>query len=137
MSFHVPEVARLERHPLPEFSTTAADGNNGAFIVASVEPGWALFFIASDGLGWEHVSVTARRVARGEQVRTPTWKEMHFIKSLCWDPEDVVMQLHPRASEYVNCHPNCLHLWRPLGAEIPTPPAMLVGPVTRQETPVP
>lgn len=122
----MPEVARLEHHPSnPEFDTTAADGNNGCFISASPEPGWALFFIASDGLGWEHVSVHARR---GERTRTPTWKEMAFIKRLCLDAEDVVMQLHPRESEYVNLHPHCLHLWRPTGAEIPTPPALLVGP---------
>lgn len=64
----------------------------------------------------------------GSNDRTPTWDEMCFIKDQFWDAEDVVMQLHPAKSQYVNIHPNALHLWRPVGAEIPTPPAYLVGP---------
>jgi len=52
---------------------------------------------------------------------------MSWVKMLCWDPEDVVMQLHPRQSEYVNNHPNVLHLWRPVNEAIPTPPAIYVG----------
>lgn len=123
MSFHVPEAARLLTHPT--HGTTRADGNNGAFSIGSPEPGWALFLICSDGGGWEHVSIHANR--NGQQ-RTPTWKEMAHVKDLCWDAEDVVMQLHPRRSEYVNCHPNVLHLWRPVGAVIPTPPSIFVGP---------
>lgn len=45
-----------------------------------------------------------------------------------WDAEDVVMQLHPAQSVYVNHHPGCLHLWRPVSIAIPTPPAWMVGP---------
>jgi hypothetical protein len=52
---------------------------------------------------------------------------MVFIKGLFWDDDDVVMQLHPKRSEYVNQHPHTLHLWRPMTATIPTPPASLVG----------
>ena len=125
MSFHVPEANRMTHHPLPQFCSDAEDGNNGAFEMPSVEPGWSLFLIASDGGGWEHVSVHARR---GIQARTPSWREMCFVKDTFWDAEDVVMQLHPRKSEYVNCHPNCLHLWRPTEAHVPTPPALFVGP---------
>ena len=137
MSFYVPELARDVDHPI--LASTQADGNNGAFHLESPEPGWRLMLIASDGSEaphehswqWEHVSVHAHR-ANGQQ-RTPTWKEMCYVKRLCWDAEDVVMQLHPRESEYVNCHPNVLHLWRPRNQEIPTPPAILVGP-TQDET---
>src|SRR5262245_32080714 len=98
-------------------ASDASYGNNGAFDIESPEPGWRLAIIASDGsedcgvegaLGWEHVSL---RAYRGAQNRTPTWKEMAFIKGLFWDDEDVVMQLHPRKSEYVNVHPYVLHLW--------------------------
>jgi hypothetical protein len=53
---------------------------------------------------------------------------MNYVKRICWDGEDVVMQLHPRESEYVNCHPHVLHLWRHRTREIPTPPSILVGP---------
>ena len=130
MSFHVPETARDTTHPI--MATTRADGNNGAFHLESPEAGWKLALICSDGDGWEHVSVHAYRrviaVGSPAQTRTPTWKEMSYVKRLCWDGDDVVMQLHPRESEDVNCHPNVLHLWRPTGATIPTPPPEFVGP---------
>jgi hypothetical protein len=130
--FHVPELARITDHPV--LASSAADGNNGAFSIESPEPGWRLFLICSDGSQepdvadwqWEHVSVHA---SNGARLRTPTWKEMAYVKRLCWDGEDVVVQFHPRESEYVNCHPHVLHLWRPKNAEIPTPPALLVGPL--------
>ncbi len=132
MSFHVPELSRDTTHPI--LGTTSADGNNGAFHLESPEPGWRLALIASDGSGWEHVSVHAYRrimaVSSPVQERTPNWKEMSYVKRLCWDGEDVVMQLHPRESNYVNCHPHTLHLWRPTDAVIPEPPAEFVGPRT-------
>lgn len=109
-------------------------GQWGAFYVPSPEPGWMLAMIATDGgddavpaaQGWEHVSVNA---IKGKSSRCPSWKEMAFVKDLFWDAEDVVMQLHPRRSQYVNAHPNVLHLWRPTFVAIPEPPAVLVGPV--------
>ena len=135
MAFHVPEAARNTTHP--QLGSTAADGNNGAFYLESPEPGWRLALICSDGTAdpslpaWEHVSVHAFRDGTREfstvKMRTPTWKEMAYVKDLCWDGEDVVMQLHPRKSEYVNNHPHVLHLWRPVDATIPTPPSIFVG----------
>jgi hypothetical protein len=79
-----------------------------------------LMVVFSDGLGWDHVSVSTAN-------RCPNWDEMCFVKQLFWSPDDVVMQLHPAASEYVNEHPYCLHLWRPQGVTLPTPPAIMVG----------
>jgi hypothetical protein len=134
MAFHVPEGSRDRTHPT--LGSTAADGNNGAFHVPSPEPGWTLALICSDGTddevpearGWEHVSVHAYRThGKVVQMRTPTWREMTFVKDLCWDAEDVVIQYHPRKSEYVNNHPHVLHLWRPTHVAIPTPPPLLVG----------
>ena len=69
---------------------------------------------------WEHVSVSLKD-------RCPSWMEMEFIKNMFWDKEDTVIQYHPAASEKVNNHPYCLHLWRPIGKEIPVPPAYLIG----------
>ena len=106
---------------------TAADGNNGAFSFPSPEAGWYLACLASDGEGWEHVSIHAYNGIRTKQ-RTPTWKEMCYVKRLFWDGEDVVMQLHPSEEQYVNCHQHVLHLWRPTGQAIPQPPAEFVGP---------
>lgn len=70
--------------------------------------------------GWEHVSVSC-------QTRTPTWAEMVHVKRLFWDAEDVVVQFHPKRSEYVNVHPYTLHLWRWTEGDFPRPPKGLVG----------
>ena len=82
----------------------------------------SLTCIASDALGWEHVSVTTQ-----DQKRTPTWAEMCRAKAAFWDPEEAVVQYHPPESEYVDNHPTCLHLWRPVDQEIPRPPPEMVG----------
>lgn len=85
--------------------------------------------IASDGGGWQHVSVSL-----ADSAFTPTWAIMCWVKDLFWEPEDVVVQFHPRASDYVNHHPGCLHLWRCTdGREFPTPPAFFVGPKVDQK----
>lgn len=72
------------------------------------------------GPPWEHVSVSTTQ-------RTPTWEEMCFIKDLFFAPEECVVQFHPPKSQYVNHHPNCLHLWKPVGVDIPLPPSICVG----------
>ena len=53
--------------------------------------------------------------------------EMCQIKALFWDEDDCVIQYHPQSSEHVNNHPNCLHLWRPIGVSLPMPPSIMVG----------
>jgi hypothetical protein len=126
--FHVPEPARDRLHA--RLHSTNADGCNGIFRLSSPEPGWMLACMVSDGERWEHVSVHAYRDARRKTTtRVPNWREMCFVKDVFWEDEDVVMQLHPRRSQYVNAHPHVLHLWRPTAATIPEPPAVLVGPV--------
>lgn len=114
MSFKVPEQFREPHLSTPE------DGCNGMFRVPL--RGTLFLVIASDGAGWEHVSVSSQR-------RPPTWGEMCSIKDLFWDAEDCVMQLHPPRSEWINNHHHCLHLWRPNapGVEIPRPAGLLVG----------
>ena len=96
----------------------------GAFII----PGpfnCNLRVIASEGdssaeIHWEHVSVSLPN-------RCPNWPEMCFIKSLFWDEEETVMQLHPPKSKWINNHQYCLHIWRPKNQEIPLPPDITVG----------
>ena len=119
MSFHVPGPLRVRTGP---FASNASFGNNGAFFIPNRLGKDKLPFrvIASDGEGWEHVSVSLPE-------RYPTWEEMCLIKGIFWDTEDCVVQFHPPESQYVNDHPNCLHLWRPIGHDIPTPPRGLVG----------
>jgi hypothetical protein len=79
-----------------------------------------VFVIASDGAGWEHVSVSRKD-------RCPTWEEMCQIKDTFWDDEDVVMQFHVPAKDHVNNHPYCLHLWRPKGTNVLRPDSIMVG----------
>ena len=50
-----------------------------------------------------------------------------IYKDLCWAAEEAVMQLHPPRSKWINNHPYCLHLWRPLNQEIPLPPEIAVA----------
>ena len=91
----------------------------GAFQIR--RDGIPLKIIASCGMGWEHVSVSA-------PGRCPTWGEMHHVKELFWSDDECVVQYHPPKEDYVNCHPFVLHLWRPNtpGVEIPRPPKALV-----------
>lgn len=116
MAFRVPEKFRLRTGRM---GSDESFGNNGAFVVP-LRRSQEVFIIASQGLGWEHVSVSRRD-------RCPTWEEMCQVKDIFWEPEDRVVQYHPPHSEYVNNHPNCLHLWRPIGVEMPHPDPFLVG----------
>lgn len=116
MTFRVPNRYRVREGRM---ASDDVFGNNGAFVVP-LKHGQQVFVIASDGFGWEHVSVSRRD-------RCPLWDEMCQIKDLFWEPEDCVVQFHPPASEYVNNHQRCLHLWRQIGATFPTPNSPLVG----------
>ena len=99
------------------------DGDDfGVFMVQSYDSpfGIPLKIIASSGEGWEHVSVST-------QKRCPNWPEMTFVKDLFWSEDECVMQLHVPKKDHINCHPYCLHLWKPIGVEIPRPDSILVG----------
>ena len=79
-----------------------------------------LLIIASDGLGWEHISVSLKN-------RCPNWREMSYIKNLFWNENTWVMQLHPPANKNINIFDNCLHLWAPINGDIiPIPPEIMV-----------
>jgi hypothetical protein len=122
MTFHVPNEARVRKGPL---GSDDSFGNNGAFKI-TLKSGVVGYVIASDEgppkeLAWEHVSFSLKD-------RNPTWDEMCELKSIFWDEEDCVVQYHPAKSDYVNIHQYCLHLWRPVGVNILTPPSIMVGP---------
>ena len=120
MSFHVPNQYRV--HQKGVIMSNAEYGNNGIFWIPSRDKKQMapMRVIASDGLGWEHVSVSL-------PTRCPTWEEMVRIKSIFWDDDDCVMQLHPPKEDWISNHSFCLHLWRPMEAEIPRPPDFMVG----------
>lgn len=117
--FAVPERFRIMSGKLASDSTY---GNNGGFFIPRGRT--AFWVMASDGVGWEHVSV---HCVTDNKERTPTWAEMCYIKDMFWGEEDTVVQYHPPKSDYVNMHPHTLHLWRPTNLVIPRPPSILVG----------
>ena len=133
MTFHAPGD-KGRRVTTGRLKTDESRGPNGAFYVDAIVSGRQLLVISTNTSGWEHVSLHV--VGTKGKLLMPTWPEMCHIKSLFWDPEDCVMQLHPSESEWVNQHPTTLHLWRPIGADIPQPPSILVGEkgVTHEET---
>ena len=60
--------------------------------------------------GYEHVSVSCRN-----HKILPTWEQMCELKDTFFYPEEMAVQIHPKASEYVHgiCGlDNVLHLWR-------------------------
>lgn len=109
----------------PHYVSDSSFGFAGMF--RFIVDGKAIRCIASDGMDWQHVSVSIE----GDR-RTPSWGIMCKVKDLFWDEEEWVAQFHPAHSEYVNFHPGCLHLWRPTKEKMPTPSSLMVGPKTKQ-----
>lgn len=99
----------------------------GRFLVHLSSGELVLILFSAEG-GWEHASVTVRRREDGASApRCPTWTEMCEVKDLFWSAAETVVQYHPAAEDYVSDHPYCLHLWRPIRDELPTPPPEMVG----------
>lgn len=76
-------------------------------------------FVFSNDWGWEHLSVSLSN-------RCPTWDEMCRIKDVFFKDDERCVEFHPPKSEYVNIHPFCLHIWKPIGIELPHPQKDLV-----------
>ena len=116
VNLHTLDKYRLTDHERKCYGTVG-DSNNGCFKV--FVGGRSFFVIASNGGGWEHVSVSP---CNRKRQSCPTWDEMCAIKDLFFDPNECVVQYHPPKSDYVNNHPFCLHLWKPTSADMPRPP---------------
>lgn len=120
--FKVPEQHRITTGRL---KSDLSYGNNGVFKIPLLEdPHLELFCIASDGEGYEHVSVSKKHISG--TTRIPTWRNMCSVKDYFWDEEDTVIQFHPKKSQYKDVHLNVLHLWRKIGTEYELPPMILV-----------
>lgn len=122
MKDKVSKYLESRRVSTPQIYSDASFGFNGVFEVIDGK-GTMLRVICSDKMGWEHVSVTVRS---GEK-RTPTWAEMDWIKGLFWKDTETVIQLHVPRERHINNSEFCLHMWRPIGMEIPLPPMNMVG----------
>lgn len=105
-----------------QFSSANADGFNGAFSFALPGEARRIFVIASDGLGWRHVSVSF-----GPNKSIPSWHVMCQIKDIFFGKDAWVIQFHAAQSEHVNNHPGCLHLWQPTESDFPVPEKIMVG----------
>ena len=97
--------------------SSPANVNYGLFMIPTKKG--LLKVIASDGEGWDHVSVSLIN-------RIPTWPEMCLIKDLFFEPEECVIQYHPPKSKYINNTATVLHMWRPHDSEIQMPPLWMV-----------
>jgi hypothetical protein len=122
-AMYMPEAYRYRGEGMVLPPTQTGDGY-GLFFIRPAG-GRLLKCIADDGhlTGWEHVSVSVV----DQPTKCPSWLEMDAIKNLFWTEDAAVMQLHPPRADWVNNHAGCLHLWRPLAAAVPLPPAELVG----------
>lgn len=104
---------------------------NGWFVLMGPE-GRRLQICASDGDGWDHVSVTVivtlpNGLPKTLEETVPTWAEMCWVKDQFFAPDEVAIQYHPPQSRYINAHRGCLHLWRWQGEpKLPMPPLYLV-----------
>jgi hypothetical protein len=95
-------------------------GTEGGRAFGAFQFGPIRIIATTDG-GWDHVSVS-------REDRCPTWDEMEAVKRRFFLPHETAMQLHVPEAEHINCHPFCLHLWRPHARAIPLPPSSMVGP---------
>ena len=77
--------------------------------------------IASNGGGWDHVSISIEG-----RNRCPIWQEMCIMKDLFFEADETVIQFHPKKTSYVNNHPFVLHLWKKQGQEYDLPPKEFV-----------
>jgi hypothetical protein len=121
--FHTPNKFRERTHEY--LKSDDSYGNNGFFRIPFNNK-MEIRVQASDGMGWEHASVSIALPGR-PALRCPTWDEMCYVKRMFWDDEDCVIQYHPPKSEYVNRHPFVLHLWRPTNQIIPMPLKEMIG----------
>lgn len=102
------------------FGVPGARGE-GIFLLRHPSSGVLLRCLASTGEGWDHVSVSL-------DTRCPSWLEMEHVARMFFRDDETAMQLHVPAADHVDCHPYCLHWWRPQDQPIPRPPQWLVGP---------
>lgn len=96
------------------------DGGRGRLYIDWKKPNKSAVVVWSNGGGWDHVSVSWPN-------RCPSWEEMCRVKDIFFLPEETCIEYHPAASEYVNQHPYCLHIWKPQNEVIPKPPTWMVG----------
>jgi hypothetical protein len=103
------------RKPSPLFPEEMGDEFNGFFQIRD----W--YICASNGGGWDHVSITRY------DEKIPKWGEMCNVKDMFFEKHETVVQFHPKETEYIDNCRYCLHLWRNQDDELQLPPSIFVG----------
>lgn len=62
--------------------------------------------LTDDGEHWLHVSIS-------RENRLPSWDDLKLAKDIFIGRQNEAVQVLPADRDYVNLHPNCLHLWSP------------------------
>ncbi len=78
---------------------------NGLSVIASAA-------IYDDGREWLHVSFSRRN-------KMPSYADLQLVKREFIGNDKKAIMVFPEQENYVNIHPNCLHLW--YSAEVPIP----------------
>jgi len=117
--------------PTPEVERWRIEGGRGERYGAFRPPGLGtpLLIIISDGTDWEkagldgppweHVSVSCKS-------RIPTWLEMEWVREQFFADDELVLQFSVPRKDHININSNVLHLWRPVGVDVPLPPRVTV-----------
>jgi hypothetical protein len=100
-------------------ATSEVDGFNGAFLVPLEGELW--FIIASDKLGWKHVSVS-----NSQKKVLPNWTIMSRVKGCFFGDDEAAVIYLPSKEDHINDHPYTHHLWMPLDEPMPKPPIVFV-----------
>lgn len=123
----------VERGRLPGESGGEPGETFGAFRLAG-PCGTTLLCVVGDGIGWEEFGLPLpawEHVSVSTATRCPTWKEMEWVREQFWRDDETVIQFSVPRADHLSLHPYCLHMWRPIGVEIPRPPAITVAPEVR------
>lgn len=97
----------------------AGDETCGMFWIPSPVDSSPMRILASQGEGWDHVSVSRKN-------RLPNWKEMDHIYRMFFKEDEVAIHFHVPEKQKVNFMPTCLHLWRCQSETPKLPPIELV-----------
>lgn len=61
----------------------------------------------ANGTQWTHASCI-------REDRLPSWEDLKAVKRWFIGNDRAAVQTLPKEADYVNVHPNCLHLWAPM-----------------------
>lgn len=76
---------------------------------------------ASNYMGWDHISIVV--ITKNGMARIAASEEIERLKKMFFGDE-VTIEVHPKKKDYINIDEVMLHVWRPLGKDLPLPPAV-------------